>query len=572
MIMRYEPEWLDQLVDDALPDDGLTTWVPGGDFESSSLVRVPRFPHEVEESTNRSLSLDAVRNEHQSGQIAVAADIPLTDLSATIEDLQAESGAEIPSENVTVRFVEYVPVVRSEAEHDWAARVEDVVGEGVSGSRAPDLVGDPLIDDETVDVPAYRAQPLWLTVDVPEDTPAETYTGQVHVDCEEFSSATFDLTINVHDVTLSDPVDYDFHLDLWIQPNSVAAEHDVEPWSEAHWTLLESYLEDMATRSQSVILTTIIEEPWKHGASRYDSMVTWHRGDDGWRFDYETFDRFVETALDCGVGPEIAAYSMLAFNKPERLTYFENGKRVVEETTAGSEQWVDCWTAFLEDFSSHLREQGWLEQTMIAIDEREETAVEAVEDLLEATVPELADRIQIAGSLDAAGYAYDFSSNHSHIPLDEELVAERRAAGKRTTFYTCGLPDHPNTLSFSPAIETRMLPWIAAEGEIDGYLKWAHNNWPHDARENPSYKFPQGDEYMVYPGSDGPASSIRWELLREGIEDYELVAMLRNRDEESLALDVALDLATREFDGREKSLSDIPRARSLVVNSLEESQ
>lgn len=571
MVEPYEPAWLDRLVNGALPSEGLTTWVPSGAFESSALVRVPRYPREVDDQSHRTLSLEAVRNEQQSGQIVAIADEPLTDLSVTVEDLEESSGATIAAENVRGRFVEFVPVVRGSSEYTFSAVIEDVVGDEISGSRSPDLVGDPLIEADAVDVPALRAQPIWFTVEIPADATPGTYEGQVHLDCAEFDRVSYDLELEVRDVTLPDPTEYDFHMDVWINPFAVAVEHGVEQWSDAHWELLEAYFDDLASRSQSVVLTTIMEEPWQQSATDYDSMVAWHYDDGGgWRFDYEVFDRFVETALEHGVGPEIGAYSLLTFSAPERVTYFEDGERVVEELEAGSDRWVECWTAFLEDFSAHLRERGWYDQTLISIDERHEDAMNAARELLESVVPELAERIQLAGLVDSGPYAFDLSANFTaELPLDEALIEERRAAGKRTTFYTAGQPNHPNALAFSPAVESRMLPWIAAENDLDGYLRWAYNNWPHDVRENPVYNYVQGDEYLVYPGDEGPASSVRWELLREGIEDYELAGKLRESDPDSNALSVALDLATREHDGRETDLTDIPQARRLIVDALE---
>jgi hypothetical protein len=37
----------------------------------------------------------------------------------------------------------------------------------------------------------------------------------------------------------------------------------------------------------------------------------------------------------------------------------------------------------------------------------------------------------------------------------------------------------------------------------------------------------------VYPGSAGPLDSIRFEALRDGVEDYELLCCLAERDPEA---------------------------------------
>ena len=37
--------------------------------------------------------------------------------------------------------------------------------------------------------------------------------------------------------------------------------------------------------------------------------------------------------------------------------------------------------------------------------------------------------------------------------------------------------------------------------------------------------YPAGDCYMVYPGPDGPISTVRWEIFREGVQDYEYLKL-----------------------------------------------
>ena len=38
---------------------------------------------------------------------------------------------------------------------------------------------------------------------------------------------------------------------------------------------------------------------------------------------------------------------------------------------------------------------------------------------------------------------------------------------------------------------------------------------------------PAGDTHIIYPGKDGPLSSLRFEAHRQGIEDYELLEKLK---------------------------------------------
>ncbi|MEJ2051772.1 MAG: DUF4091 domain-containing protein, partial [Calditrichota bacterium] len=72
-----------------------------------------------------------------------------------------------------------------------------------------------------------------------------------------------------------------------------------------------------------------------------------------------------------------------------------------------------------------------------------------------------------------------------------------------------------------------------------------------------------------YPGANGPLSSIRWELLKEGIEDYEIIQRLRQKNEvDTLRLNHAIDLVTRNSDGRHKNVHDIADAKQILFSLL----
>lgn len=606
--------WVEQALDEAgMETDGFRVWVPTGEFASSSLVRLPRFPSSIDGAEPGALALSAVRNEQQSAQLAVTTTEAVSDLGCFVSELESETDT-IPAENATARFVGYVPVERALSEETWSARMEDVAGDSVSGTRRPDLVGDPLIPADAVDVGPYQTQPIWITLTVPADADPGEYTGTVTVSADGHDPIEFDLTVTVREPVLPDPSAFDFHLDLWLCPDAIAQEYGHEPWSEAHWDAMKACFADLATRSQSAVTATLVEHPWDHPwregtrrpttASGYSSMVDWTYDGRSWSFDFSVFDRYVETARASGVGPRIHAFGLLGFRPPEYLKYRHTGEgeRVKEEVEVGDERWTEAWTAFFEAFVPHLERRGWLSETWLAVDERDEGILDEVVTFLRDVAPALADRLSIAGSADAAPYADDLSLNTMHVPsipfeferslIDEseldgdpdvdtvspEAVRTRRQEGKTTTYYVAGTPSHPNRLTFSPAVESRLLPWIAAENGLDGLLGWSYASWPENVYTDPTFQYVQGDEYLVYPGAEGPNSSIRWELLREGIEDYELLVTAGNeevpatQDSRNGGISEGIAIATADLDGRDADPTALPRARSLVIDVLTETE
>ena len=60
--------------------------------------------------------------------------------------------------------------------------------------------------------------------------------------------------------------------------------------------------------------------------------------------------------------------------------------------------------------------------------------------------------------------------------------------------------------------------------DLDGYLRWAYNSWTVTPEEDSRYTaWPAGDTYVVYPFS---ISSVRWERLVQGIQQYEKYKIL----------------------------------------------
>ena len=119
-----------------------------------------------------------------------------------------------------------------------------------------------------------------------------------------------------------------------------------------------------------------------------------------------------------------------------------------------------------------------------------------------------------------------------------ELLAARRRAGKPTTYYVCCNPLRPNTFTFSPPAEAHWLGLYAAAKGYTGFLRWAYDSFTEDPFFDTQHTtWPAGDCFVVYPGA---RSSIRFERLREGIQDFEKIRILRAAGADLRAVDAAL--------------------------------
>jgi hypothetical protein len=147
--------------------------------------------------------------------------------------------------------------------------------------------------------------------------------------------------------------------------------------------------------------------------------------------------------------------------------------------------------------------------------------------------------------------------------VDPKAVAELAPKGREFWSYLCTGPKGPWVTLFidHPAVNLRMWLWMTYTWGLEGILVWRADYWnsptlfPPGVLQNPwedpmsytvGYGVPygqvnhwgNGDGRFLYPpnrdpGTDktkylcGPVDSVRWEILREGIEDYEYFVLLR---------------------------------------------
>ena len=387
-------------------------------------------------------------------------------------------------------------------------------------------VADRICNDKVVTPVAGEPQKFWLSVKVPADCKPGHYDGSVKISGKGMKTVRVPFSIEVADRTLPPAKDWEFHLDLWQNPYSVARYHNVEPWSEEHFKYLKTEMQPLADAGQKVITATILDRPWNgQTEDAFGSMVVKTLDADGnWAYDYSIFDRWVEFMMSLGIDKQISCFTMI----PWKLTFdyvdAASGETKFITAAADSPEYRDYWQPFLKDFAAHLKQKGWFEKTCIAMDERPMEAMQACLEVIHGAVPDF--KVSLAGSYheEIADQIYDLCVGLLH-PYEDEIINERRAKGMVSTYYTCCSERYPNTFMVSNPMEACWLGWMALYGNYDGYLRWAFNSWTKDPVNDARFiHWPAGDCYMVYP--DG-CSSVRFERVVEGFQDYEKASILR---------------------------------------------
>lgn len=388
------------------------------------------------------------------------------------------------------------------------------------------LVADRIEPVRALRYEARTVRPVWISFDVPRDVASGTYKGRIKVECGDRACSVLPFTIRVIDRTMPLPEDRKFHLDLWQNPFAAARVAGVPLWSQEHFEAMRPLMQRLACAGQRGITASITHKPWNGQTYDYfQNMITEIKKVDGaWMYDFTVFDRWVEFMQQCGVGPYIYCYSVIPWELSFRYYDQTTNSMVDEKMNVNKPEFDDYWVSKLSAFAAHLKAKGWFEHTIIAMDERPKESMEAALRVIRKADP--AYKISLAGNYHAEleGELFDLCIAYD-AQYPDGVVDARRQQGKITTFYTCCTESWPNTFTFSQPVEASAFGPIAAERELDGYLRWAYNSWVESPKVDTRFRtWAGGDTYIVYPDNQ---SSARFEKLVEGIQMFEKIQVLK---------------------------------------------
>lgn len=440
-------------------------------------------------------------------------------LKVSVSQLKGKGGV-IPASASSARFVRYV----------WADHFIEgyrQCGHRLKGQFDSLMVADMVDLEALADVEAGNCQQVWVTVDVPADAVPGIYEGSLMLKGKGMAAMKLPVSLEVTDRVLPEPKDWKFHLDLWQNPYSVARVEGVELWSEEHFEKMRPVMQMLADAGQKVITATILDRPWNSQTEDpYGSMVTKTLKKDGsWEYGYEVFDKWVEFMMSLGIDKQINCYSLIPWKLQFDYLDEATGQMTTINAAPGTNEYRIYWMTFIADFAQHLREKGWFEKTMIAMDERPAEAMKAAFDVIYSAEPDF--KVSLAGGWhpeiesDIDDYCVAFRT-----PMPDDVIKARREQGKVSTYYTCCAERYPNIFTVSPLAEAVWIPWHALAKDYDGYLRWAYNHWTAEPMKDTRFRtWTSGDCYCVYPQG---RTSLRFDKLLEGIQDYEKVCILRD--------------------------------------------
>lgn len=513
--------------------------------------RIPYSGAPRQEMLQDSVRLSGWRGERAAGQIAVWSSQAQPQLSATCAGVKNAAGQVIPVRTSMIRYTK-------------------------GGNR---LISDIIGSENSCDLQAGGVRPVWVEVNIPPSAKPGVYKGKIVVSAESGSPVSVPVVLEVAPESLPAPANWQVHLDLWQHPQAVARWHDVEPWSPEHFALMKPVMKRLADAGQKAITCSLIDEAWN--AQTYDwfpPMIEWIKGKNGtMRWNYANFDKWVSFMInEVGVKGQISCYTMIPWNMKVRYLDEATGKYKFLDLKPNDPSYEAIWGPFLADFRKHVKSKGWLDKTCIGLDERPDAMVKAAKNVLDKYAPEFKIVSAVNRPTALTRDVYDVSPVIDHADtVTGDLLAQRKKEGKKTTFYVCVHPKKPNTFTISPLAEAEWLPLFAAANHLDGFLRWAYNSWNRNPFEKTDFgNWPAGDCYLVYPGN---LSSLRFEKLRDGLEEFEKVNILRARAAKNPKAKAAVGrmdeelskLFTVERSRGDSHEDDVRKAREIIRKTTE---
>ncbi len=535
---------------------GLHVW------EVNPLVKV--FPDTPPLAQAGGVSVELGRNEYQAVQLALrigAGDT--TRVSIAVSPLKGPGGVQLPP--VKVERVGYVPVDYPSAY--YSTEVADRYRKVPRGAGATDgWAGwwpDPLAPGSSVELSTGQTQPIWLTVHAPKLAAPGNYRTEVLLSAGSKDSVRIPLRVQVLPFTLPAQGRLRAIFDFRFGPgggfgSGADSTEDYRKWIRF-------------IAEHRLGINEIQPAP---NFSYHEGKVTM----DAAGFDETARLCFDELGMNVAYTPQF--FYMFGWAYPPKKLF-------------GLEPFTPEWTAALQQayrlFTDHIRQKGWYDRFVYYVSDephyQHDFVVEQMKKLC-ALVHEVDSAIPIYSSTWRHCPAWDDSldlwgiGQYGCFPVEEMQRLQR--AGKQMWF-TCDGQMATDT----PFLATeRLLPYYCFKYGVRGFefwglAWWTYNPWQvgwhqfiRQSDEGKKYywvRYPDGDGYLAYPGKpvglDGPASTIRLEQIRQGLQDYDALALLaelaakaKEAGRPSAAAERALALA--------RDLVVIPNAGGLLSTEI----
>jgi len=336
------------------------------------------------------------------------------------------------------------------------------------------------------------------------------------------------LDYHVHKVNLPTVAKQNFHYTNWFSLKNMGKIQGCKVWSDEWWKVLDRYAAMMAYGRQNTVRIPL------------SSMVSLDNSGNP-QLNQARFERYTRLFTKHGFhffeGGHLARRKGGSWGTTELETTLGNYK-------VSSEQGKKVITSICRQFFEEIKRHGWQKQWYQHIsdepNDKMANSYKSVAKLVHKAMPGV--MIMDASMTRSLEGAIDvWCPQIQKFQTHRKFFEARQAAGDQIWTYVCLAPGGPwlNRLLDQERLRPVYFGWAAEHYQVDGFLHWGLNRYQNDPFQqsvvthpcgNPKNKLPAGDTHILYPGKNGPLSSVRFEAHRIGMEDQAMLAMLRKKN------------------------------------------
>ena len=381
----------------------------------------------------------------------------------------------------------------------------------------------------------------YVTLEPKAETAPGTYTIPLTIACGS-ECHVCQLTVVVYPVSVNEDL---FRQTNWFNFHAIAQQHGTPIGTPEFYEMVRAYARSMRAVHQKTFLIWLHEDLSERRATR------------PYRFNFEDMKPIIEIFFEEGFTHfETGGLLCRGFRPDGSPDMFTNDLKCQANPSVSvdSDEGYELLCAEMRDLSDFLKRNGWEKNVLFHVMDEPDVHVLCDADLQARRVQFLTAanivRRYLPGVqiLEAVKTTLMRGGVDILCPITDGYEKNREAfdiamalGDPVWTYVCCGPSGHwLNRFLDSPVDHGRLIFWGCAKYGIDGYLHWGWNQFtgvpkPFEktACHNPTgigTDFPCGDAFIVYPGTDGPWISLRFEAERIGAEEACLLKVLKEKD------------------------------------------
>lgn len=401
----------------------------------------------------------------------------------------------------------------------------------------PGLCPDPLLEVSDTMADPFASRSFWVTLNIPAEIQPGNYDLKVDLTWEN-GNISLPLTINITQLVVRPREGFD--VTHWWRGEATWNYYKTEMFDDRWWSLTKAQMTDMLDHGSNVVnvpVLFILKPVFKRPCQL---LIVDEPSPGKYLFDWSRVKKFVAMCKEIGFKKFEWSHLWVYWGvkNPTRIYKKVNDEHVMlwaPDISGFSDTFINFLKQFLPEFHQFLLEEKVLKNSYFHLSD--EPGGKDIEDYHKAKniLNDLAPWMHpIMDALSNIKYGRESLVD---IPIPKLSNAKAFLDEKISHWvYFCCDPrgNYLNRFFDTPLPKLRMSGWLFFHLKAQGFLHWGYNYWnkleseevldPFNNGDAGSWPgIPYGDPFVVYPGPDGPLSSIRWEVFAESLQDYAIL-------------------------------------------------